>query len=191
ILVDISEFDLYLIDKDTDKVVKVYPIAGGKRSTPSPYGTWKVVSKAANWGTGFGTRWMQLNVPWGKYGIHGTNKPVTINNPDSHGCIRMFNSDVNELYGYVNCGTDVVIYGGSYGLDRNAFRTLAPGDRGADVFEVERRLKDRGYYSGKLDGIYENSLKKAVIKFKIDNKLKFTHYLDKEFYNALQMSPFD
>jgi len=134
---------------------------------------------------------MQLNVPWGKYGIHGTNKPLTINSPDSLGCIRMFNSDVNELYEFVDCGTDVVIYGGSYGLDKSTFRILAPGDRGADVFEVERRLKDKGYYSGRLDGIYENSLKKAVIKFKTDNKLKFTHYLDKEFYNALQMIPFD
>lgn len=191
ILVDVSEFDLYLIDKSTNKAVKVYPIAGGKPATPSPIGTWKIISKAANWGWGFGTRWMELGVPWGKYGIHGTNKPLTINNPDSLGCIRMFNSDIEELYGYVDCGTEVVIYGGPYGLSSNSFRTLSPGDRGADVFEVQRRLKDRGYYSGDLDGIYKDDLKKAVIKFKRDNKLEFTHYLDKEFYNALQMKPFD
>ncbi|KZL92651.1 L,D-transpeptidase family protein [Clostridium magnum] len=191
ILVDVSEFDLYLIDKNTNKVVKVYPIAGGKPSTPSPYGTWKIISKAANWGTGFGTRWMQLGIPWGKYGIHGTNKPLTINNPDSLGCIRMFNSDIEELYGLVDCGTEVVVYGGPYGLSSNVFRMLLPGDRGADVFEVQRRLKGRGYYSGTLDGIYENELKQAVIKFRIDNKLKFTHNIDKEFYNALEMIPFE
>jgi hypothetical protein len=191
ILVDISEFDLYLIDKDTNKVVKVYPIAGGKRSTPSPYGTWKIISKAANWGTGFGTRWMQLDVPWGTYGIHGTNKPLTINNPDSLGCIRMFNSDVEELYKYVDRGTKVVVYAGSYGLDRNVFRTLQPGDKGADVFEVQRRLRDEGYYSGKLDGMYEEDLKKAVIKYKKDKKLSFTHHLDKEFYDAIGIGPFD
>lgn len=191
ILVDVSVFDLYLIDKDTNKIVKVYPIAGGKPSTPSPYGTWKIVSKAENWGAGFGTRWMQLNVPWGVYGIHGTNKPLTINNPDSLGCIRMLNSDINELYKLVDCGTDVVVYGGPYGLNSNVFRTLEPGNKGADVLEVQRRLMDRGYYSGNLDGIYGESMKEAVIKFKKDNRLKFTHYLDKEFYNALQMKPFD
>lgn len=191
ILVDISEYDLYLIDKTTNKIIKDYPIAGGKPSTPSPYGTWKIVNKAANWGTGFGTRWMQLNVPWGMYGIHGTNKPLTINNPDSLGCIRMFNSDINELYKLVDCGTEVVIYGGPYGLNCNVFRTLAPGDRGADVLEAQRRLKDRGYYSEKLDGVYGDSMKKAVLQFKKDNKLKYTHYLDKEFYKALQMTPFE
>lgn len=191
ILIDISEFNLYLIDKNTTKVVKSYPIAGGKVSTPSPYGTWEIVSKAENWGTSFGTRWMKLNVPWGTYGIHGTNRPSTIKNPYSHGCIRMFNSDINELYEFVDCGTEVVIYGGPYGLNRNNFRTLEPGDRGADVLEVERRLKDRGYYTGKLDGIYENSLKKAVLNFKKDKNLNFTHTLDKEFYNALQMKPFE
>jgi len=36
ILIDVSEFDLYLIDKDTNKVVKDYPIAGGKRTTHHP-----------------------------------------------------------------------------------------------------------------------------------------------------------
>lgn len=191
ILVDISEFDLYLIDKSNNKVVKVYPIAGGKPSTPSPIGTWRIIAKAENWGAGFGTRWMQLGVPWGTYGIHGTNKPLTINNPDSLGCIRMFNSDIEELYKMVDCGTEVVVYGGPYGLNNNVFRTLSPGDKGGDVLEVERRLMDRGYFSGKLDGIYDESLKKAVIKFKNDNKLKFTHFCDKEFYNALQMIPFD
>lgn len=191
ILVDVSVFDLYLIDKNTNKIVKAYPIAGGKPSTPSPYGTWKIVSKAENWGAGFGTRWMQLNVPWGTYGIHGTNKPLTINNPDSLGCIRMLNSDINELYKLVDCGTDVVVYGGPYGLNSNVFRSLEPGNKGADVLEVQRRLKDRGYYSGNPDGIYGESMKEAVIKFKKDNRLKNTHYLDKEFYNALQMKPFD
>jgi peptidoglycan hydrolase-like protein with peptidoglycan-binding domain len=103
----------------------------------------------------------------------------------------MFNSDIEELYKMVDCGTEVVVYGGPYGLNNNVFRTLSPGDKGGDVLEVERRLMDRGYFSGKLDGIYDEGLKKAVIKFKNDNKLKFTHFCDKEFYNALQMIPFD
>jgi hypothetical protein len=179
---------LYLINIRTNETFKVYLIAGGKPSTPSPYGTWTIIHKKANWGGGFGTRWMQLNVPWGLYGIHGTNKPLTINSPESLGCIRMFNKDVEELYNLVDCGTTVTIYGGYYG---SFFRNLAPGDRGADVYEVQIKLKLKGYYQGKLDGIYGENMKKEVIKFRDDNKLSKTHFIDQEFYNALGVIPFE
>jgi hypothetical protein len=191
ILVDISEFKLYLIKSDTNEPIKVYPIAGGKPETPSPYGTWVIVNKAKDWGTGFGTRWMELSVPWGKYGIHGTDKPLTISNPDSLGCIRMFNKDVEELYKYVDCGTIVVIYGGPYNLSWNKFRILEPGNRGADVMETQRSLKERGYYSGQLDGVYGENMKAHVIRFRKDNKLKTTHDIDEEMYNALGMQAFE
>ena len=55
------------------QLYKKYRIAVGEGKTPTPVGEWKVVWKDYNWGTGFGTRWMGLNVPWGIYGIHGTN----------------------------------------------------------------------------------------------------------------------
>ena len=57
------------------EVYKRYPIAVGKASTPTPIGEWKIVHRSTGWGGGFGTRWLGLNVPWGIYGIHGTNKP--------------------------------------------------------------------------------------------------------------------
>ncbi|MBU5484561.1 L,D-transpeptidase family protein [Clostridium sp. MSJ-11] len=191
ILVDISNFRMYLIDKENNEPVKMYPIAGGKPETPSPYGTWKIISKSANWGAGFGTRWMELNVPWGTYGIHGTNKPLTINNPDSQGCIRMFNNDVEEVYRLVDRGTLVVIYGGPYNMYWNIFRKLKPGDKGADVLEVQRTLQDRGYYTGTLDGIYGEGMKDQVLKFKKDSKLQFTHYIDEDMYKTLGMEPFE
>lgn len=191
ILVDIAEFKLYLIKNGSNEVIGVYPIAGGKPETPSPYGTWTIVNKAKNWGVGFGTRWMELSVPWGKYGIHGTNKPLTISNPDSLGCIRMFNKDIEEVYKYVDCGTIVVIYGGPYNLSWYKFRVLEPGDRGADVLEAQRTLKESGYYSGQLDGVYGEKMKADVIKFRKDNKLKITHDIDEEMYNALGMNPFE
>lgn len=62
ILIDISEKRLYLLDGN--KLINKYPIASGKLDTPTPIGTWKIISKA-RWGGGFGTRWMGLNVPWG------------------------------------------------------------------------------------------------------------------------------
>ncbi len=191
IVVDLNEHELYLVNRDTKKIEKTYHIAGGKPSTPSPIGTWTIIDKEAGWGGGFGTRWMMLNVPWGKYGIHGTNKPLSVGGAISLGCIRMLNKDVEELYSKVGIGTTVVIYGGPYGLFTNEFRTLSPGDRGADVYEVQRRLNERGYYTGKLDGIYGEDMKKDVIKFRIDNKLNITHFIDKEFYNALGINPFE
>lgn len=47
------------------EIYKTYRIAVGKSKTPTPIGEWNVVWKDYNWGTGFGTRWMGLNVPWG------------------------------------------------------------------------------------------------------------------------------
>lgn len=191
ILVDITEFKLYLINTANNEIIKTYPIAGGKTSTPSPYGTWVIVKKDSNWGKGFGSRWMKLNAPWGTYGIHGTNKPLSISSPYSLGCIRMFNNDIEELYKLVDCGTVVVIYGGSYALSWNTFRNLEPGDRGADVFEVQRKLKNNGYFPGKPDGAYGEVMKGEVIRFKKDHNLKFTHIIDKELYDALGIIPFD
>jgi hypothetical protein len=190
ILVDLNECRLYLINKNTNEIIKTYPVAGGKRQTPSPIGTWKIISKA-QWSKGFGTRWMQLSVPWGKYGIHGTNKPLTIGGAASLGCIRMFNENVEELYNIVGYGTVVVIYGGPYGMYTNEFRTLIPGDRGADVFEVQRRLKDRGYYNGTIDGIYDEGMKSGVIRFRREKKLRLTHNIDLELYNALEIKAFE
>jgi len=41
--------------------------------------------------------------------IHGTNHEETIGTPASHGCIRMRNADVADLYENVTEGTGVVI----------------------------------------------------------------------------------
>ncbi len=41
--------------------------------------------------------------------IHGTNHEAAIGQPASHGCIRMRNGDVGELYELAVCGTVVTI----------------------------------------------------------------------------------
>lgn len=184
VLVDISEERLYLIDTKDNKILKTYPIASGKESTPSPIGTWKVIS-LGRWSDGFGSRWIGLNVSWGKYGIHGTNKPGSIGSEASHGCIRMLNKDVEELYEYIKHGTIIVIYAGPYGAFEKGLKTLKPGDRGSQVLKVQIIMKDKGYYGGDLDGIYGEGMKKYVLKFRTDNNLNFNHYIDKEFYKKL------
>ena len=43
------------------------------------------------------------------YRIHGTDAPWTVGQEVSHGCIRMFNQDVADLYQRVPIGTPVVV----------------------------------------------------------------------------------
>jgi lipoprotein-anchoring transpeptidase ErfK/SrfK len=45
----------------------------------------------------------------GEYAIHGTNQPGLIGGFVSHGCIRMLNGDITDLYGRVSVGTTVVV----------------------------------------------------------------------------------
>jgi lipoprotein-anchoring transpeptidase ErfK/SrfK len=45
------------------------------------------------------------------YGIHGTNAPASIGHNASHGCIRMRNRDVEELFAMVSVGDEVELYG--------------------------------------------------------------------------------
>lgn len=45
----------------------------------------------------------------GEYAIHGTNAPGTIGGFVSHGCIRMYNEDIMDLYSRVSIGTPVVV----------------------------------------------------------------------------------
>lgn len=103
-------------------VVKEYPVAIGKPSTPTPLGRYSVIVKEVNpaWyppdqkgkvvpsgpANPLGYRWIGI---WNNYGIHGTNAPWSIGNSVSNGCIRMQEADVEELFDHVDYGTPVII----------------------------------------------------------------------------------
>ncbi|MFQ3544204.1 L,D-transpeptidase family protein [Halobacillus rhizosphaerae] len=87
---------------------KEYPIAVGKMLSTTPVGTYIIVNKAPNPGGPFGTMWMSLSKQ--HYGIHGTNNPSSIGKAVSHGCIRMYNHDVEELARIIPLGTPVTIH---------------------------------------------------------------------------------
>jgi lipoprotein-anchoring transpeptidase ErfK/SrfK len=44
------------------------------------------------------------------YALHGTNQPESIGRSVSHGCIRLRNEDISELYAKVSIGTPIFIY---------------------------------------------------------------------------------
>jgi lipoprotein-anchoring transpeptidase ErfK/SrfK len=50
-----------------------------------------------------------MTLAGGEYAIHGTNQPSSIGHFVSYGCIRMFNEDIQDLYGRVSVGTRVVV----------------------------------------------------------------------------------
>lgn len=76
-------------------------VANGNLIVP-PFGT----TQRRYLGT-LGTRRLDLG---DGYGIHGTDEPTSIGRSVSHGCVRMLNADVEQLYPMVPVGTPVYIY---------------------------------------------------------------------------------
>jgi len=118
IAVDKSQNILTL--KADGNIIKTYRVSTGKDFS-TPVGTFKIVNKIENptWYTAgavvsadspkniLGTRWLGISEP--HYGIHGTTEPESIGKQATAGCVRMKNSDVEELYVIVPVGTEVVI----------------------------------------------------------------------------------
>lgn len=150
---------------------KKYRIALGKPETPTPVGEFVVINKYKNWGSGFGTRWIGLNVPWGTYGIHGTNKPHSIGHDASHGCVRMLNRQVEELFEYVEVGSKVTILGHVLGEPDKEPRLLAKGDTGGDVMLVQNRLRSAGFYRGACNGRFGQNTEQALKAYEKANGL--------------------
>src|SRR5215831_1288661 len=120
IVVSIPDRQLAVLE--ADRTIRIFPIAVGAAQTPSPSGSYRIVQRIPNptWYTKgrivppgkanpLGTRWLGLSVKG--YGIHGTNAPGSIGKSASHGCIRMRNADVEELFELVPVGTPVELAG--------------------------------------------------------------------------------
>ena len=65
---------------------------------------------------------------------------------------------------------------------------LRQGSQGGEVKEVQRRLKQLGYYTGAVDGIFGSGTKKAVISFQKKNGLTADGVVGKATYAALGMN---
>lgn len=116
----IDKSDNVLTVKSGEQVVKTYPISTGKDGS-TPEGQFTITSKMEHpvWyhkgeivppgapENYLGTRWLGFDLP--QYGIHGTIEPQLIGQSVSHGCVRMRNEDVEELFTYIPYGTKVQI----------------------------------------------------------------------------------
>lgn len=134
---------------------------------------------------------MGLDIPWGNYGIHGTNAPWSIGRYISNGCIRMYNHHVEQVFDLVPLYTPVQITGAYSGTasrpnpgipasppgtppfaspppkDSSPYDRpyLKVGNKGEDVLRLQRRLAELGYNPGPLDGIFGSRTEAAVREF--------------------------
>jgi lipoprotein-anchoring transpeptidase ErfK/SrfK len=162
IVVSLEDRKLALVEDG--EVKKVYTVAVGKPSTPSPVGTFTIERRVANPtyhhdgktvlpgpGNPVGTRWMGLSKHG--YGIHGTNEPRSIGKAASHGCIRMNKRDLEELYELVAEGDTVELVGQSneetaklFGIGENPAAAAAPASQTAmaDAAVEQARVPAQG-----------------------------------------------
>ena len=71
----------------------------------------------------------------------------------------------------------------------NNFVILKFGSVGGKVFELQSVLKGRNYFDGKLNGIFDDATKDAVLKYQKANKLECTGIPDKKTWNSLNAKP--
>jgi L,D-transpeptidase ErfK/SrfK len=117
-------------------VVVTYPISVGKMDWTTPLGLTRIVDKRVkpSWyppesvrreheeegqplpkvvppgpDNPLGEYAMRLDIPGGAYLIHGTNKPIAVGMPVTHGCIRMFPEDIERFFAMVPVNTPVRI----------------------------------------------------------------------------------
>jgi L,D-transpeptidase ErfK/SrfK len=139
IVVNIAEHRLYYYPRRRQhghRVVVTYPVSIGKMDWKTPLGETRIIQKVRNpnWyppasirkehiangdplpavvapgpANPLGEFKMRLAVTPGDYLIHGTNNPLALGMPVTHGCIRMYPEDIAALYPTVLLGTRVYL----------------------------------------------------------------------------------
>jgi len=118
IIVSVPDRKLAVLENGV--VLRTFSVAVGAAVSPSPTGEFAIVNRLteptyyhagvvipAGPGNPLGPRWVGLNKPG--YGIHGTNAPGSIGKAASHGCIRLRNRDIVQLFTMVSVGDTVEI----------------------------------------------------------------------------------
>jgi L,D-transpeptidase ErfK/SrfK len=108
------------------EVFKSYPVAVGRSGWETPTGKFKIetmyrdpvwinpftgeVITGGDQDNPLGRRWLGFHKDGKNWaGFHGTNRVNSIGTAASHGCVRMFEKDVEELFSLVSVGTPVTV----------------------------------------------------------------------------------
>ncbi|HEY3973065.1 MAG TPA: L,D-transpeptidase [Candidatus Sulfotelmatobacter sp.] len=150
VLVSIPDRKLAVIDNGN--IIATFSVAVGAAASPSPTGDFHIVSRVANPtyyrpGTVIpsgkdnpvGTRWVGLSQKG--YGIHGTNAPRSVGHAASHGCIRLRNREMEQLFSMLRTGDVVQIRGRR---DEQVARIFGGVADDTTVAEAEDPAQDAG-----------------------------------------------
>jgi lipoprotein-anchoring transpeptidase ErfK/SrfK len=127
----LGERRLYVRRGGADAAIESFRVAIGRAEYETPTGRFRVTEKivhpdfvkfdwndpAAELGrvppgpdNPLGERWIGFTQAYGwTIGFHGTPNPELLGKAVSHGCVRMRNEDVVELYDRVQVGTPVIV----------------------------------------------------------------------------------
>ncbi|GAB4233595.1 MAG: hypothetical protein Kow00121_61580 [Elainellaceae cyanobacterium] len=108
-----------------DEVAASYPVAIGRAGWETPTGSFEVTSMLQNpgWTNPFtgevlppgpenplGERWIAFWTDGNNFiGFHGTPNRESVGRAASHGCVRMYNEHIREMYELVKVGTSVIV----------------------------------------------------------------------------------
>jgi len=138
VVVNLAQLRVYYFPKrkqgETLQTVITHPIGIGKVGWSTPVGTTKVTAKQKNpaWIPPASVRKehaeagdplpprvppgpdnplgaYKMTLGWPSYLMHGTNKPYGVGMRSSHGCIRFYPEDIDQLFGVIGIGTKVTI----------------------------------------------------------------------------------
>lgn len=162
IVINLPEYRLYYYPPEGDRVL-TYPVGIGREGWSSPIGQTTVARKEANpsWYPPQSIREehaaqgdilpavvppgpdnpmgpFKMNLALSGYVIHGTNKNFGIGMRVSHGCFRMRNEDITELFPHIPVGTPVRIVNQPFKLGLDAGRLY---------LEVHTPLDEHGFPS--------------------------------------------
>jgi lipoprotein-anchoring transpeptidase ErfK/SrfK len=124
IQIDLSDRRLTLYQNTTP--LQVYPVAVGREGWTTPTGSFQVMQMYENpdWMnplTGGVIAGGDPSNPLGQYwigfwtdgnnwiGLHGTPDPSSIGQAISHGCVRLHNHHIQEIFHLVQVGTQVIV----------------------------------------------------------------------------------
>jgi L,D-transpeptidase ErfK/SrfK len=139
IVINIAEHRLYYYPKPLrhrPPVVITYPVSIGSMDWKTPLGATRIIQKVSHptWHPPLSIREehkkngdplpaavppgprnplgafaLRLNITPGDYLIHGTNNPLAVGMPVTHGCIRLYPKDIAALFAMVPVGTKVYL----------------------------------------------------------------------------------
>jgi L,D-transpeptidase ErfK/SrfK len=205
VVINIPAMRLFYFPKRKENephVVVTYPIGIGKVGWATPEGTTKILrrTKDPTWTVPVSVREEHrkngeelppivppgpdnplgrhsFTLGWPSYLVHGTNKPYGVGMRSSHGCIRLYPEDIEQLFDTVPIGTKLRVVNQPYLLGRIGDDLLL---QAYDVLEDDKRDWEKSHRK-----LFEKSLSAAVKKTLKDGKIA----LDWERFETLVRDP--